>query len=135
MPPNASEVISAEQADEVEPEPASRSTELALRLALLDEHEHRGDVPISPIGTLNQKTKRQPKPVSQPPRIGPRIRPAPTTIALMPSALPSSRRGNASVTSAAELAIMNAPPTPWTTRPAISSSGGRGEARRTPTRR
>ena len=76
---------------------------------------------MTPIGTLNQKIDRQPKPVSQPPRIGPRIWPAPMIIALMPSARPSSRRGKASVTSAAELAISRAPPTPWRTRPPISS--------------
>ena len=68
--------------------------------------------------------------------------PAPTTIALIPSARPSSRRGNASVTSAAELAIRNAPPTPWTSRATTSrkavgasaqateASGEQGEARR-----
>ena len=88
-------------------------------------------VPISPIGRLNQKTVCQPKVVSQPPRIGPMIRPAPTTIALMPRARPSSRRGNASVTSAAELAIRNAPPTPWTSRAATSSSADGASAQAT----
>ncbi len=39
--------------------------------------------------------------------------PAPTTMALIPSARPSSRRGKASVTSAAEFAMRKAPPTPW----------------------
>ena len=74
-----------------------------------------------PIGTLNQNTLRQPMPVSSPPRIGPSISPAPITIALIPSALPSSLRGKASVTSAAEVAMISAPPTPWTTRPRIRS--------------
>ncbi len=74
-----------------------------------------------PMGTLNQNTVRQPRPVRNPPRIGPSIRPAPTTIALIPSARPSSRRGKASVTRAADVAMISAPPTPWTMRPAISS--------------
>ena len=86
-------------------------------------------VPTIPIGTLNQNTVRQPKLVSQPPRIGPRTWPTPMIIALMPSARPSSRRGNASVTRAAEFAISSAPPTPWRTRPPISrrSVGARAQ--------
>ena len=75
-----------------------------------------------PSGTLNQNTVRQPMPVRKPPRIGPSMRPAPTTIALIPSARPSSRRGKASVTSAAEVAMISAPPTPWTIRPTIRSA-------------
>ncbi len=86
-----------------------------------------------PIGRLNQNTVRQPKAVRNPPRIGPRIMPAPTTIALIPSARPSSRRGKASVTSAAELAIRNAPPTPWralarTRNAALGATAHRTEA-------
>ena len=57
------------------------------------------------------------------------IAPAPMTMALMPRALPSSMRGNASVTSAVALAIRSAPPTPWTRRHAISwvASGARAQ--------
>ena len=81
-----------------------------------------------PIGTLNQNTVRQPMPVRNPPRIGPSMRPAPTTIALIPSARPSSRRGKASVTSAAEVAMISAPPTPWTIAAGDQERGRRGEA-------
>ena len=77
-----------------------------------------------PIGTLNQNTLRQPMPVRSPPRIGPSISPAPITMALIPSARPSSFRGKASVTSAAEVAMISAPPTPWITRPRIRSGPG-----------
>ena len=78
-------------------------------------------VPMMPSGTLNQKTHCQPKAVSAPPMIGPRIAPTATIIWLVPMAKPSSWRGKASVTMALELAIRKAPPTPCKARSAISS--------------
>ena len=120
-PPNASAVIRPRRPTRYRAEPV-RSNE---RRPVAGESSRRtttpSTMPMMPIGTLNQNTVRQPIPVRKPPRIGPSIRPAPTTIALIPSARPSSRRGNASVTRAADVAMINAPPTPWTMRPAISS--------------
>ncbi len=57
---------------------------------------------------------------STPPSTGPSTRPIAAIIVLAPIASPSCSRGNASVTSAAALAKMKAPPMPWTTRQRIS---------------
>ena len=73
-------------------------------------------VPMIPIGTLNQNTHAHPNSTSQPPSTGPITRPTAATIVLVPMASPSCSRGNASVTSAPELANTRAPPTPCTTR-------------------
>ena len=78
-------------------------------------------VPTIPSGTLNQKTHCQLSEVSHPPSTGPTAVPTATTVPLMPSARPSSRRGKASVTMAPLLAIIKAPPMPATTRSTISS--------------
>src|SRR5438132_5973669 len=53
------------------------------------------------------------------------MRPAPTTMALMPSAFPSSERAKASVTRADEFPNMNAAPMPCAMRPAKQYLGVR----------
>jgi hypothetical protein len=70
---------------------------------------------------LNQKTQCHEIETSAPPSTGPSTSPTAATIVFVPIATPSCSRGNASVTSAAALAKMNAAPTPWTIRHRISS--------------
>jgi hypothetical protein len=70
---------------------------------------------------LNQNTQCQEISTSAPPSTGPSTRPTPATITLVPIAMPSCSRGNASVTKAEALANSSAPPTPWTMRHRIRS--------------
>ena len=78
--------------------------------------------PARPSGTLNQKTQCQEIATSTPPSTGPSTSPTAATMVFVPIARPSSCRGNASVTSAAEFANRNAPPMPCTIRQAMSSA-------------
>ena len=73
-----------------------------------------------PIGTLTQKTARQSTAASSPPATSPRNCPDSPAIWLIPSAIPRSSRGNASVRIAAELAISMDPPPACTNRSRIS---------------
>src|SRR6476619_8067523 len=77
--------------------------------------------PTSANGTLNQNTQCHEMATSAPPSTGPITRPTAATIVFVPIARPSCSLGNASVTSAAELANRNAPPIPCSTRQTISS--------------
>ena len=75
---------------------------------------------MSPNGTLNQNTQCHEIAISAPPSTGPITSPTAAIITFVPIASPSSFFGNASVTSAAEFAKRNAPPTPCTMRQRIS---------------
>jgi hypothetical protein len=77
-------------------------------------------MPSTPIGTLTQNTARQCHSASRPPSTRPMNEPAIAATWLMPSAMPRWRAGNASVRIAVELAKIMPPPTPCTTRQAIS---------------
>ena len=82
---------------------------------------HAHSEPSSANGTLNQNTQCQEIATSAPPSTGPITSPIAATIVFVPIASPSCSFGNASVTSAAELANRNAPPIPCSTRQTISS--------------
>ena len=75
-----------------------------------------------PKGMLTRNTNRQLVSASRPPISSPMKEPARAATWLMPRAMPRWPTGKASVRMAMELAISRAPPTPWTTRRAISSS-------------
>ncbi len=77
-------------------------------------------VPKTPIGTLIQKTARQSMSARMPPTTRPMNAPAMPAITLTPIAKPRWFALNASVRIAAELAMRSAPPTPCTTRHAMS---------------
>jgi len=77
-------------------------------------------VPSTPTGTDTRNTQCQSIGASTPPTSRPRNEPAIAATPLMPSASPRWLAGNASVRIAAELAIRNAPPMPWTMRQPIS---------------
>ena len=79
-------------------------------------------VPKMPIGTEMMKTRRHSIGPSRPPRMSPMNDPAMAAIWLMPTAMPRSCGGNASVKMAVELAIRNAAPTPWKSRMITSQS-------------
>ena len=88
-PPNASETMSPSRPTRYSADPARSNDRRPLGRACSCEHEGTPAATATmPIGTLNQNTLRQPMPVRSPPRIGPSIRPAPITIALIPSARP-----------------------------------------------
>ena len=78
-------------------------------------------VPQIPIGTLTQKTARQCHSDSNPPTTSPANEPPMAATWFTPKAKPRRSAGNASVMIAVELAVSIAPPTPCTTRSAISS--------------
>jgi hypothetical protein len=59
--------------------------------------------------------------VIQPPRVGPRVGPAIIPRPNSPIAIPTSSRGNASNSTACDVAMRAPPPNPWTTRQKISS--------------
>ncbi len=67
-------------------------------------------------GTLNQKTQCQEIDTSAPPSTGPSTSPIAATMVFVPIANPSCSRGNASVTSADELAKRKAAAMPCSTR-------------------
>ena len=69
---------------------------------------------------LNQKTQCQEISTSAPPSTGPITRPTAATIVFVPIARPSWLRGKASVTSAAALAKIAAPPMPCRIRQRMS---------------
>jgi hypothetical protein len=75
-----------------------------------------------PIGTPTQKIARQSHSDNTPPMSRPRNDPATAATMFTPSAIPRWLAGNASVRIADDDAINIAPPTPWTTRHAISHS-------------
>ncbi len=79
-------------------------------------------MPKTPTGTLTRKTSRQSISDTSPPTTSPMKDPAMPATMLMPSAMPRSSCGKASVRIAVELAISRAPPIPCTMRPKISSS-------------
>ena len=94
-----------------------------LRLTLVSCSDlYAQTVPSTPIGTLTQKIERQSQEASTPPRTRPMNEPARAATMLMPSAMPRSLAGKASVMIAAELAISIEPPMAWTTRQPISQS-------------
>jgi hypothetical protein len=70
---------------------------------------------------LNQNTQCQEISTSAPPRTGPMTSPTAATIVFVPIARPSWPRGNASVTSAAALAKIAAPPMPCRIRQRMTS--------------
>ena len=100
----------------------SQSMEPGVRVPTSRSRAKPQMVPITPIGTLIKKTRRQLIPASRPPITRPRKEPAMAAIMLMPSASPRWLAGKASVRMAAELDIIMAPPTAWTMRSTISSS-------------
>jgi len=68
-----------------------------------------------PIGTLTQNIARHPAAaVRNPPKTSPNTEPAEIATALVPSALPLSSKGKASVSIAVLLAKRSAAPSPWT---------------------
>ena len=73
-------------------------------------------VPKMPIGTEMMKMSRHSIGPSSPPRMRPMNEPAIAAIWLMPTAMPRSFSGKASVRIAVEFAIKNAAPTPWKRR-------------------
>lgn len=73
-----------------------------------------------PTGTPTQKIARQSHSESTPPISRPRNDPATAETMLVPSAMPRWLAGNASVRIADDDAMSIAPPTPCTTRQAIS---------------
>ena len=77
---------------------------------------------------LNQNTQCQEISTSAPPSTGPMTRPTAATIVFVPIARPSWSRGNASVTSAAALAKIAAPPMPCRIRHRISCVPSADEA-------
>ncbi len=77
---------------------------------------------MTPTGTDMKKTARQLHSESSPPPTRPMNDPASAATWLMPSASPRCVVGKASVTIAVEFAISIAPPTPCTTRQAMSQS-------------
>ena len=76
-------------------------------------------VPKIPTGTDARKTRRQSSGPRTPPRISPMNDPEVAATMLMPRAKPRWLMGKASVRMALELAINNAEPTAWQTRPPI----------------
>ena len=82
---------------------------------------HAQALPASANGTLNQNTQCHEIKTSAPPSTGPITKPTAATIVLVPIAIPSWLRGNASVTIAAAFANRNDPPIPWRIRHTISS--------------
>src|SRR2546425_3090495 len=67
------------------------------------------------MGTLTQNIERQPAAeVRNPPKTSPRTDPAEIATALVPSAVPLSSKGNASVRIAVLLEKRRAAPSPWT---------------------
>ena len=70
-------------------------------------------VPNRPTGTDTRNTRCQSVVLSNPPTMSPIKDPDTAATALMPSAMPRSRCGNASVRIAVEQAKIIAPPTPW----------------------
>ena len=83
-------------------------------------------MPNKPTGTDTRKTRCQSVVLSSPPTMSPMNEPDTAATALMPSAMPRSRCGNASVRMAVEQAKIIAPPTPWIRRKRISSSAALG---------
>ncbi len=81
---------------------------------------HAHALPPSANGTLNQNTQCHEISTRAPPSTGPMTSPIAATIVLVPIAMPSCSRGNASVTIAAELANRNEPAMPWRIRHRIS---------------
>ena len=81
---------------------------------------HAHAAPPRANGTLNQKIQCQEISTSAPPSTGPITSPIAATIVFVPIASPSSFFGNASVTSAAELAKRKAPPIACSIRQRIS---------------
>ena len=76
---------------------------------------------IRPIGTLIQKIQVQSSPLTTaPPTIGPLATAIPVTALNRPIAVPRFSAGKAALNSARPRDIMNAAPTPWTARAAIS---------------
>lgn len=79
--------------------------------------------PNAPVGTLNQKTARQPRVVaSRPPSSGPTTCAADTMVTLSPSPRVRSSGGNASVSRAVVLVTIDAAPTACTPRITSSST-------------
>lgn len=79
-------------------------------------------VPNTPTGTDTRNTRCQFTGASTPPTIRPRNEPPMPATWFTPSARPRRSGGNASVRIAVELANSSAPPTPCSTRIAISQS-------------
>ena len=79
-------------------------------------------MPMTPKGTLTQKTRRQSTSESTPPTSRPMNEPPIAATELMPIANPRRSAGNASVRIAVALAISIAPPMPCRTRTMISHS-------------
>ena len=77
-------------------------------------------VPRMPIGTPTQKIAFQCHSDRKPPISRPRNEPATAATMFTPSAIPRWLAGNASVRMADDDDISIAPPTPWTTRHAMS---------------
>jgi hypothetical protein len=92
-------------------------------------------VPNNPTGTETRNTRCQSVVLSNPPTISPMNDPDTAATALIPSAMPRSRCGNASVRMAVEQAKIIAPPTPWISRKRISSSAALGPVVNTSDRR
>ena len=94
----------------------SQSILAGRRTPLSFSFRYAQTVPNRPNGTETRNTSRQLMGASTPPSSRPRNDPPTAATPLMPSALPRSFSGNASVRIAVELANRNAPPTPWKTR-------------------
>ena len=83
-------------------------------------------VPNRPTGTETRNTRCQSVVLSNPPTMSPTNDPDTAATALIPSAMPRSRCGKASVRMAVEHAKIIAPPTPWIEWKRISSSAAVG---------
>ncbi len=83
-------------------------------------------MPATPKGTLTRNTNRQSTADSRPPTSSPRNDPEMPATMLMPSAIPRSPTGKASVMMAIEFAMSSAPPMPCTTRRPMSTRAPEG---------